>query len=147
MVGRAGVDLEGGAGESPRAHFALLGNRPCSLPHPFPPLPLHRPLSALPDSGFLLWTFPLACPSVWNALPSSSQTSFRSLAEVISSEKPSLTTPAEAVLPFPVLIFLSPLSPLCSFLTCVPHWRSAACNHRPCCLGHRCVSRDRAGAQ
>lgn len=134
-----------GQEKAPRLTLPSWAPGPAPPPHHlFPPLPLHRPLSALPDSCCLLWAFPLACPSVWNAPFSSFQTFFRSLAEVVSSERPSLTTPAEAALPFPFLIFLSPWSPLCSFLTRVPHWRSAAGNHRPCCLGHRCCLQRRS---
>ena len=93
-------ELMGGWGWGPR--------RPALPPPPQPPL--HRPPLAVPDLSSLLWAF--ALPPAWNTLPSSSQTSCRWPAEVTSSVRPSLTTPAEVAPPSSLLSYVFVLSVL-----------------------------------
>ena len=75
-----------------------------------PQPPLRRPLPALPDLSSLLWAFVFALPPAWNTLPSASQTSSRSPAEVTSSLRPSLTIPAEVAPPSSFLSYFLVLS-------------------------------------
>ena len=101
VVGAAGAHEEEREEKAPGLMGGVggvLGDLPL-LPPTQPPL--HRPPPALPDLSFLLWAF--ALPPAWNTLPSSSQTSSRSPAEVTSSVRPSLTTPAEVARPSSLL--------------------------------------------